>query len=89
MGLIWLSVRSSSRRIPGCKVHARRHGRHGVTDAINAILGLDALTAADKRLLAAARPLNAAVKNVRTRRVELARVVLMSTTTAPAVVRKR
>ncbi|MGC9671225.1 AAA family ATPase [Planosporangium sp. 12N6] len=40
-------------------------------DAINAILGLDALADADKRLLAAARPLDAAVKQVRARREPL------------------
>ncbi|GAA5199576.1 ATP-binding protein [Rugosimonospora acidiphila] len=40
-------------------------------DAIDAILGLDALTAADKRLLAAARPLEAAATEVRTGRATL------------------
>ena len=41
-------------------------------DAIDAILGLDALTIADKRLMAAVRPLDTVVKDVRARRAPLA-----------------
>ncbi|MEV4467372.1 AAA family ATPase [Micromonospora echinofusca] len=41
-------------------------------DAISAILGLEAITDADQRLMAAARPLDAAIKEVRARRVALA-----------------
>ncbi|MEH0972792.1 AAA family ATPase [Micromonospora sp. CPCC 205546] len=41
-------------------------------DAISAILGLEAITDADQRLMAAARPVDAAVKEVRARRAALA-----------------
>ncbi|MFC4019140.1 AAA family ATPase [Micromonospora sp. GCM10011542] len=41
-------------------------------DAISAILGLEAITDADQRLLAAARPVDAAIKEVRAQRAALA-----------------
>ncbi|MEU8047585.1 AAA family ATPase [Micromonospora echinofusca] len=41
-------------------------------DAISAILGLEAITDADQRLMAAARPVDAAIKEVRARRAALA-----------------
>ncbi|MER5336773.1 AAA family ATPase [Micromonospora sp. NPDC002717] len=41
-------------------------------DAISAILGLEAITDADQRLMAAARPVDASVKDVRARRAALA-----------------
>ncbi|MFE9206828.1 AAA family ATPase [Micromonospora sp. NPDC007230] len=41
-------------------------------DAISAILGLEAITDADRRLMAAARPLDAAIKEVRAQRATLA-----------------
>ncbi|MFJ8582243.1 AAA family ATPase [Micromonospora sp. NPDC093277] len=41
-------------------------------DAISAILGLEAITDADRRLMAAARPVDAAIKEVRAQRVALA-----------------
>ncbi|MEU4772698.1 AAA family ATPase [Micromonospora sp. NPDC023644] len=41
-------------------------------DAISAILGLEAITEADQRLLAAARPLDAAIKEVRAQRATFA-----------------
>ncbi|MEU4643963.1 AAA family ATPase [Micromonospora sp. NPDC023814] len=41
-------------------------------DAISAILGLEAITDADQRLMAASRPVDAAVKEVRARRAALA-----------------
>ncbi|MGW5672215.1 AAA family ATPase [Micromonospora sp. NPDC003776] len=41
-------------------------------DAISAILGLEAITDADRRLMAAARPLDAAIKEVRAQRGALA-----------------
>ncbi|MEV5766009.1 AAA family ATPase [Micromonospora sp. NPDC052213] len=41
-------------------------------DAISAILGLEAITEADQRLMAAARPVDASIKDVRARRAALA-----------------
>ncbi|OKI61674.1 AAA family ATPase [Micromonospora sp. CB01531] len=41
-------------------------------DAISAILGLEAITDADRRLMTAARPLDAAIKEVRAQRATLA-----------------
>ncbi|MFG1759775.1 AAA family ATPase [Micromonospora echinofusca] len=41
-------------------------------DAISAILGLEAITDADQRLMAAARPVDATIKEVRARRAALA-----------------
>jgi predicted ATPase len=41
-------------------------------DAISAILGMEAITDADQRLMAAARPVDAAIKEVRARRTALA-----------------
>ncbi|MBQ1075448.1 AAA family ATPase [Micromonospora sp. C31] len=41
-------------------------------DAISAILGLEAITDADQRLMAAARPVDAAIREVRARRAALA-----------------
>ncbi|MEU8298952.1 AAA family ATPase [Micromonospora sp. NPDC048909] len=41
-------------------------------DAISAILGLEAITEADQRLMAAARPVDAAIKEVRAQRAALA-----------------
>ncbi|SCL29801.1 AAA domain-containing protein [Micromonospora rhizosphaerae] len=41
-------------------------------DAISAILGLEAITDADRRLMAAARPIDAAIKEVRGQRAALA-----------------
>ncbi|MEU2613102.1 AAA family ATPase [Micromonospora sp. NPDC007271] len=41
-------------------------------DAISAILGLEAITDADRRLMAAARPVDAAIKEVRAQRAALA-----------------
>ncbi|MFU8874353.1 AAA family ATPase [Micromonospora sp. SL4-19] len=44
-------------------------------DAISAILGLEAITDADRRLMAAGRPLDAAIKGVRAQRATLAATI--------------